>query len=145
MWNKQYERMKVEYKEELGRNKRYLMEKIEEIENETIRIKNDKGNIDTKVDANILNNIDEINKLKVLIEDDQRTLAIKDKEIETKQQVVQQQENSIKATEQQIKDLENDMDFIEMSYQMQKDKAAKNERVKGELADIIDKLKQLVW
>ena len=136
--------MKVEYKEELGRNKRYLMEKIEEIEHETIRIKSDKGNIDSKIDQNILNSIDEINKLKAFIEDDHKALEIKNKEISTKQQLIVQQENAMKATEKQIKDLENDMDFIEMSYQMQKDKADKNERVKSELTGIFEKLRHLV-
>lgn len=136
--------MKAEYKEELARNKRYLIDKNEEIVIETLRIKNDKGNISAKIDQQIANHIDELKKLKIQIEDDEKTLTSKDREIETKQLLISQQEGTIKTIERQVKDLDNDMDFIEMSYQMQKDKSEKNEKAKNELIDIFEKLRQLV-
>lgn len=135
--------MKAEYREELIRKKRYLIEKTEEIQLQTERVRGDKGNINTKIDQSVAIHIDEIKKLKAQIEDDEKTLSSKEKEIEMKQQVIAQQEDKIKTVETQIKDLDNDMDFIEMSYQMQKDKADKNEKSKEELIHLFEKLNLL--
>ena len=143
-WFNQYERMKEEYKEELVKKKRYLVDRNEEIGMEMDRIRNNKGNVGTNVDQNIEIHMNEIKELKKQIENDEKLINSKDKEIDMKQQLIAEQESSIKEIENKIKDFDNDMDFIEISYQMQKDKADKNEKAKNELIELFEKLKGLV-
>lgn len=136
--------MKEEYKEELINKKRYLEEKNVEIQLETEKIQKNGKNINGKVDSSIETHMDDIGKVKMQIDDLERVAMTKDKEIQMREEFIAQQESTVKDIRDQMRDLDNDMDFIEISYQMQKDKADKNETEKEKLMAFFEKLKHLV-
>ena len=141
--NKDYENMKKEYLIELDAQNfsledksRDLREKIGELKiKEENVIKTNEKKLEIKK-KELLESESNLNNLEKLVES-------KKQEIEKKEEGIRQREEIIKKYMDNIKTFENDIEFEQIGFQMQKELTEKNNRKRKILTKIISKLRDL--
>lgn len=136
--------MKQKYIEDLDNRSNILDIKQQQMLKDINKLTKAKNDIKKRVEKESQTQINTLKELKIRVEDLRTTLNYKNKELEIKMDIQKDQSASIIKISEAVKNYQSELELLEMSYQIQKDKNDKIEKQKSDLAKIYSSVKALV-
>lgn len=136
--------MKDRYIRDLDNRAGFLDLKQQQVLKDINKLTKAKNNIKKKVEKESQAQQSSLKELKSRVAELNITLGYKNKEIEIKMDIQDDQIASISKISEAVKNYQSELELLEMSYQIQKDKNELIEKQKSDLAKIYSSVKALV-